>query len=58
MVPGALAVGDLSALIENPAAQVQGMGVLAIGVILWGIYIIAINIVLSLDFICPCYRRT
>jgi hypothetical protein len=48
MVPGALAVGDLSPLIENPAAQVQGMGVLAIGVILWGTYIIALNIVLSL----------
>ena len=48
MVPGALAVGDLSLLIENPAAQIQSMGVLSIGMILWGTYIMAVSIVLSL----------
>ena len=47
-MPGALAVGNLSALVENPEASVQGMSALAIGVILWGVYIIAINLVLSL----------
>lgn len=48
MVPGALAVGDLSLLIENPAAQIQSVGVLSIGMILWGTYIMAVSIVLSL----------
>jgi hypothetical protein len=48
MVPGALAVGDISLLIENPAAQIQSMGVLSIGMILWGTYIMAVSIVLSL----------
>ena len=48
LVPGALAVGNLSALIENPEVSTQGMSALAIGAILWAVYIIAINLVLSL----------
>ena len=48
LVPGALAVGNLSALVENPEASTQGMSALAIGAILWAVYIIAMNLVLSL----------
>lgn len=48
IVPAALTIGDISGLIENPQATVEGMGTLAIGVLIWGIYILAINIVLSL----------
>ena len=48
MVPGALAVGNLSILLENPEASVNGMTALAIGVVLWTVYIIVINLVLSL----------
>lgn len=49
MVPGALAVGDLSTLIENPEASVNGVTALAIGTILWTVYIIILNLVLSLS---------
>jgi hypothetical protein len=49
MVPGALAVGNLSALVENPETSVHGMTALVIGVILWAIYIIIINLALSLS---------
>ncbi|MHC1754536.1 MAG: hypothetical protein AB9861_03740 [Methanosarcina sp.] len=48
VVPGALTIGDISGLIVNPEATVEGMGTLAIGILIWGIYILAINIVLSL----------
>ena len=48
LVPGALAVGNLSALVENPEVSTQGMSALAIGAILWAVYIIAMNLVLSL----------
>ncbi len=48
IVPGALAVGDLSMLLENPEASVDGVAALAIGVVLWVAYIIVINLVLSL----------
>ncbi|WP_255335324.1 DUF975 family protein [Methanosarcina sp. KYL-1] len=48
VVPGALAVGDLGALIENPEVPVQGLGLLAIGTLIWGVYIMVINIGLSL----------
>ncbi len=53
VVPGALTVGDLNSLdlntmIENPEAPVKGMGVLGIGILLWTIYLLAMNIVLSL----------
>ena len=51
IVPGALTIGDLSSLsvlIENPEAAVGGMGTLAIGILVWGIYSLVINIVLSL----------
>jgi len=51
IVPGALKIGDLSGLsglVENPEAAVGGMGTLAIGILVWGIYSLAINIVLSL----------
>lgn len=49
MVPGALAVGNLNALVENPEASIHGMTSLSIGVILWAGYIIIINLVLSLS---------
>lgn len=49
MVPGALAVGNLSALVENPETSAHGMTALVIGVILWAVYIIIINLVLSLS---------
>lgn len=48
IVPGALTIGDLSGLITNPEAAVEGMGALAIGILVWGIYSLTINIVLSL----------
>jgi len=51
IVPGALTIGDLSSLsvlIENPEAAVGGMGTLAIGILVWGIYSLIINIALSL----------
>ncbi|HWQ48292.1 MAG TPA: hypothetical protein VN414_04990 [Methanosarcina sp.] len=49
IVPGAFAVGDLSTLIENPEASVNGMATLGIGVILWTVYIIVLNLVFSLS---------
>ncbi|WP_292372595.1 hypothetical protein [Methanosarcina sp. UBA411] len=49
IVPGAFAVGDMSTLIENPEASVNGVAALAIGVILWTAYIIILNLVLSLS---------
>jgi hypothetical protein len=49
LVPGALAVGNLSTLLENPEASVNGMTTLAIGVILLTVYIIILNLVLSLS---------
>jgi hypothetical protein len=49
IVPGAFEVGDLSTLIENPEASVNGVTALAIGAILWTVYIIILNLVLSLS---------
>lgn len=49
LVPGALAVGNLSALVENPEASVHGMTALVIGVVLWAVYIVIVNLVLSLS---------
>jgi hypothetical protein len=49
IVPGALAVGNLSQLVENPEASVYGMTALVIGAILWAVYIMIINLVLSLS---------
>lgn len=50
LVPGALAVGDLSMLIENPeASSIHGMTALAIGVVVWALHTIIINIVFSLS---------
>ncbi|MGA9189829.1 MAG: hypothetical protein WB014_14995 [Methanosarcina sp.] len=48
MVPGAFAVGDLSTLVENPDVSGQGVSALVMGVILWSVYIIVMNLVLSL----------
>lgn len=48
VVPGALTIGDLSGLTENPAATVQGMGTLVLGILAWGIYALVINITLSI----------
>ncbi|AAM05378.1 TPA: hypothetical protein HA338_02620 [Methanosarcina acetivorans] len=48
VVPGALTIGNLSGLIENPAATVQGMGTLVLGILAWGIYVLVINITLSI----------
>jgi len=47
MVPGVLIVGDLNTLIENPIAQIQGMGIIAASLTLLGTYLIAISIVFS-----------
>ena len=47
IVPGVLMVGDLSTLIENPIAQMQGTKIISIGLTLLGIYIVAISIVFS-----------
>ncbi len=49
LVPGALAVGNLSALVENPEASIHGMTALVIGVILWTVYIVIVNLMLSLS---------
>lgn len=48
IVPGALQVGDFSGLLENPEAQLESMGVLVIGILLWAFYMAIISIVLSL----------
>lgn len=48
IVPGALQVGDLSGLLENPEAQLESMGVLVIGILFWTFYMAIISIVLSL----------
>lgn len=48
IVPGALIIGDLSSLIQNPEVPVRGIGVLIMGILFWAIYILAVNIVLSL----------
>lgn len=48
MVPGALAIGDLNSLIGNPTESLKGIGVLGIGILLWTIYLLALNITLSL----------
>ncbi|HWQ44792.1 MAG TPA: hypothetical protein VN373_03880 [Methanosarcina barkeri] len=48
MVPGAFAVGNLSTLIENPDVSGQGVGALVMGAFLWSVYIIVMNLVLSL----------
>lgn len=47
VVPGALTIGDLGSLVENPEMPVEGMGVLGAGILLWTIYLLAINIVFS-----------
>ncbi|HEY3360909.1 MAG TPA: hypothetical protein VGK06_03535 [Methanosarcina sp.] len=49
MVPGALSVGNLNALLQNPEASMQGMSVLATGIILWTVYLIIVNLALSLS---------
>lgn len=48
IVPGALSVGNLSTLVENPEVSLNGMSALFIGAILWSVYIIVMNLVLSL----------
>lgn len=48
IVPGALKIGDFSGLLENPEAQLPGMGLLLIGIIVWSLYVIIINILFSL----------
>lgn len=48
VVPGALSIGDLNSLIESPEMPVEGMGVLGAGILLWTIYLLAINMVLSI----------
>lgn len=48
IVPGALTIGNLSALIENPqASSLQGAGLLVIGIIIWSGYVIILNVALS-----------
>ncbi|WP_410510151.1 hypothetical protein RSJ42_08550 [Methanosarcina hadiensis] len=48
VVPGALIIGDLGSLIENPKIPVEGMGILGMGILLWTVYLLAINIVFSI----------
>jgi hypothetical protein len=48
LIPGALAVGNLNALIENTQVPVWGITSLVIGSFIWGIYMAAISLVLSL----------
>jgi hypothetical protein len=48
LVPGALTIGDLSTVLENPEASVSGIGILGIGIILWSLYMAALSIVLAL----------
>jgi len=48
VVPGALAIGDLKSLIDNPEMPVEGMGILGIGILIWTIYLLVLNIVLSI----------
>lgn len=49
VVPGALTIGDLGGLIQNPEMPVEGMEVLGIGILLWIIYLLAVNIMLSIS---------
>ncbi len=48
VVPGALAVGDLSLLLDNPEASLRGAGLLSMGIMVWVLYVLIINISLSL----------
>lgn len=48
IVPGALAIGDLRVLIENPQVlSIQSGGTLILGMIVWGAYILFLTIALS-----------
>lgn len=49
IVPGALAVGNLNSLVQNPEASIYRTTALATGIILWTFYIIVINLALSLS---------
>ncbi len=48
LVPGALSIGNLTKILENPNS-IQGTAVLAVGIILWTTYLIIINLVFSLS---------
>jgi hypothetical protein len=48
LVPGALTIGDLSVVFENPKASVQGISILGIGIILWSLYLMILTVVFSL----------
>ena len=47
IVPGALAVDDLSFFLENPKSSFEAMGLLGIGLIIWVLYALLINLLLS-----------
>jgi len=48
VVPGALAVGDLSLFLDNPEASLRGAGLLSFGILVWVLYLLIINLSLSL----------
>jgi hypothetical protein len=48
LVPGALSIGNLAKILENPNS-IQGTAILAVGIILWTTYLIIINLVFSLS---------
>jgi hypothetical protein len=48
LVPGAISIGNLTKILENPNS-IQGTAVLAVGIILWTTYLIIINLVFSLS---------
>ena len=48
VVPGALAVGDLSYFLDNPEASLRGAGLLSLGILVWVLYILILNISLAL----------
>lgn len=47
IVPGALAVDDLSLFLENPESSLETMGLMGIGMVVWTFYALFINLLLS-----------
>lgn len=48
VVPGALAVGDLSYFLDNPEASLRGAGLLSLGILVWVLYALILNISLTM----------
>lgn len=47
-LPGVLLTGDLSEIYQNPAAAGEGLKILGIGMMIWGVYLITLNLIFSL----------